>query len=57
MLHGLAADMTVQFVVTGFSSFQSVAENPTEALVLRFQGLLDEGLVRIEGALTKDLIS
>ena len=41
--------MTVKFILTGFSTFENVPQNPTEALVLRLQALLKEGIVRFEG--------
>ena len=42
--------MTVYYIVTGFSAFQDVPDNPTESLVLRLRAVLDAGSVRLEGA-------
>ena len=41
--------MTVQYVVTGFSTFPNVPSNPTEVLVMRLKTLLESGLVCLEG--------
>lgn len=41
--------MTVKFVVTGFSTFPGVPQNPTETAVRHLKQLLADGHIQLEG--------
>ena len=42
--------MGIKFVVTGFSKFQGVDDNPTEILVTDLSSLLQQDLLKLHGA-------
>ena len=41
--------MGIKFVLTGFSRFKGVDDNPTETLIGDLSGLLQQGLLKLHG--------